>query len=143
MSDICKTITQAAAAALSITACAYSSSINVSPNAPWASISAPAFAVSITRVAGKLTSSVFEALSLILCLHPGASKNTVAGFQHGHGLVVHLFEHGPGKNVHGCGSAVVRVGWEGDFEADDTFVGGVGSLYLYTSSIAGNGELEE
>lgn len=66
----------------------------------------------------------------------GSFEEAVAGFQYSHGLVVHLVEHGASKNLHGCGSAVVGVwwragaGWEGDFETDDAFVGGVGELVL-------------
>lgn len=64
----------------------------------------------------------------------GSFEEAFAGFQHCHRLVVHLVEDGAGEDVYGCGCAVVGVrwgagsGWEGDFEADDAFVGGVGEL---------------
>ena len=65
---------------------------------------------------------------------PGSFEETFAGFQHCHWFVVHLVEDSAGEDVHGCGCTVVGVwwgagaGWEGDFEADDAFVGGVGEL---------------
>ena len=66
----------------------------------------------------------------------GSFEEAISGFQHSHGLVVHFVEDGAGEDVHGYGSAVVGVRWragagrEGDFEADDAFVGGVGELVI-------------
>lgn len=50
---------------------------------------------------------------------------------HGHGLIVHLVEHRAAKHRHSDRGAMMRVrrrggaGREGDFQADDAFVGGV------------------
>jgi len=67
---------------------------------------------------------------------PWRFEEALAGLQHRHRLVVHLVEDGAGEDVHGDGGAVVGVrrgagaGWEGDFEADDGFGGGIGEFVL-------------
>jgi hypothetical protein len=63
-------------------------------------------------------------------------KKALTGFQNGHRLVVHLVQNSTGKHVHRHRSAGVDVWWrtgswcEGDFEAEDAFVGGVGEFVL-------------